>query len=83
MVSNIGFNKEALHTKVENSILSKVKTKDIVEIIHPEFVLMNQEADFLASKFCFGNINIFERIVNKVTRVISKIIRDIKHVIIE
>lgn len=83
LVSNIGFNKEALHTKDENSILSKVKTEEITEIIHPEFVLADQEADLLISKLCYGNINIFKRIVNKVKRVISKIIRDIKHVIIE
>lgn len=73
LVSNIGFNKEALHTKLENSILSKVKAKDITEIIHPEFVLMNQEADFLVSKLCFGNINIFNRIKNKMVRIINKI----------
>lgn len=74
MVSNIGFSREALHTKDENSILSKVKTEEITEIIHPEFVLVDQEADLLISKLCYGNINIFKRIVNKVTRVISKII---------
>ena len=83
LVSNIGFNKEALHANDENSILSKVKTEDITEIIHPEFFLADQEADLLTSKLCFGNISIFKRIVNKVTRVIGKIIRDIKHVIIE
>lgn len=74
LVSNIGFNKEALHTKDENSILSKVKTEEITEIIHPKFILADQEADLLTSKLCCGNINIFKRIVNKVTRVISKII---------
>jgi hypothetical protein len=51
-----------------------VKINDIMEIIHPEFVLTNQEADFLASKLCFGNINIFERIKNKMARIVSKII---------
>jgi len=73
LISNIGFNKEASHTKLENSILSKVKAKDIMEIIYPEFILMNQEADFLTSKLCFGNINIFDRIKNKMARIINKI----------
>jgi len=74
LVSNIGFGIESTHTQGENSIFSKMKTEEITEIIHPEFVLADQEADLLTSKLCCGNINIFKRIVNKVTRVISKII---------
>lgn len=74
LVSNIGFGIESTHTQGENNIFSKMKTEEITEIIHPEFVLADQEADLLTSKLCCGNINIFKRIVNKVTRVISKII---------
>lgn len=74
IVSNIGFSREALHTKDENSIFSKMKVNEITEIIHSKFVLVDQEADFFTSKLCFGNINIFTRIKNKILRVISKII---------
>ena len=74
LVSNIGFNKEALHTKDENSILTKMKMEEITEIVHPEFVLADQEADLLTSKLCFDNKNIFERAKNKALRIISKII---------
>jgi len=73
LVSNIGFNKEALHTKDENSILSKMKTEEITEIIHPNFILPDQEADNLDSKLSFSNISIFKRIKNKMLRIISKI----------
>ena len=73
LVSNIGFNKEALHTKDENSILSKIEVEEITEIIHPEFILADQKADLLTSKLCFGNINIFTRIKNKILRIIDKI----------
>jgi len=82
LVSNIGFNKEGLHTKDDNSIFSKMKVEEITEITHPEFVLADKEADLLTSKLFCGNINIFKRILNKVTRVFSKIIMNIKCVII-
>jgi len=72
LVSNIGFNRDGLHTKDENSIFSKMETKEITEIIHPEFVLADQEADLLTSKLCFGNKSIFNRIKNKILRTINK-----------
>ncbi len=74
LVSNIGFDVQSTHTQGENSIFSKMKTEEITEIIHPEFVLADQEADLLTSKLCFGNKNIFERAKNKALRIISKII---------
>lgn len=74
LVSNIGFNRDSLHTKDENSIFSKMKTKEIMEIKHPKFVLTDREADFLTSKLCFGNKNIFAQVKNKALRIISKII---------
>lgn len=60
-----------------------MKTKEVMEIIYPEFVLMDQKADLLTSKLCYGNINIFKRITNRATKAISRIIRNIKHVITE
>ena len=74
LVSNIGFGKDSTHTKEEGSIFSNMKRKDITEIIHPEFVLVDQEADLLTSKLCFGNTNIFERAKNKTSRINSFLI---------
>lgn len=74
LVSNIGFGSSSTHTKDKTSIFSKVEAKEITEIIHPEFILEDQEADLLTSKLCFGNINIFTRIKNKILRVARKII---------
>lgn len=74
LISNIGFGLHSTHTKDENSIFSNMKTKDITEIIHPEFVLVDQEADLLISKLCFGNKSIFKRVKNKILRIINKII---------
>ena len=73
LVSNIGFNREGLHTKDGNSIFSKMKVEEITEITHPEFVLADKEADLLTSKLCFGNKNIFERAKNKALRIVKKI----------
>lgn len=73
IVLKIGLSPKSTHTKEENSIFSKMKTKEITEIVHPEFSLEDQEADLLTSKLCFGNKSIFERIKNKMVRIISKI----------
>ena len=73
LVSNIGFGSESTHTKGNDSIFSQMEVEEISEIVHPEFVLADQEADLLTSKLCFSNKNIFERAKSKVLRVISKI----------
>lgn len=66
LVSNIGFTKDALHTKDENSIFSNMKTEEIKKIIHPDFILIDREADYFTSKLCYGNQTIFNRIKNKI-----------------
>ena len=60
LVSNIGFDSGSTHTKDKTSVFSKLETQEIIEIIHPTFILSDQEADLLTSKIFFGNINIFE-----------------------
>ena len=50
-----------------------LETQEITEIIHPNFILLDQKADLLTSKIFFGNKNIFERVKNKVLRIIIKI----------
>jgi len=72
LVSNIGFGTDSTQTKDESSIFSNIKAEETTEIIHPKFVLADQEADLLNSKLCFRNINIFARIKNKILRTISK-----------
>ena len=50
-----------------------MKTKDITEIKHPNFVLADQEADLLTSKLLFGNVNIFTRVKNKAQIILKRI----------
>jgi len=75
LVSNIGFNRDSLHTKDENSIFSKMEIEDIKNIKHPNFILIDQEADNLTSKFVFGNIFFFNRLINKTKEVISNLLK--------
>lgn len=73
LVSNIGFGSGSTHTKDKTSVFSKLETQEITEIIHPNFILSDQKADLLTSKILFGNKNIFERVKNKLLRIIIKI----------
>jgi len=74
LVSNIGFGIDSTHTKDKNSIFSKTEIKDIKNIIHPHFILVNQEADNLDSTLNFGNVSIFTRLKNKMVRIVREII---------
>ena len=74
MVSNIGFGSDSTHMKDKSSIFSEMEAREITDIIHPNFVLADQEADLLTSKLCFGNVSIFTRVKNKMVRIIRDII---------
>lgn len=54
LISNLGFNREdAVHT-VGDSPLSRLATSDIWEMIHPEFMIRNREADIYTFNYVFG-----------------------------
>jgi len=74
LVSNIGFGIDSAHTQDENSIFSNIEAKEITDIIHPNFVLADQEADLLISKLFFGNVNIFTRVKNKALFIFRRIV---------
>jgi hypothetical protein len=73
LVSNIGFSSNNTHTKDKSSTFSEMKAREITDIIYPNFVLADQEADLLTPKLCFGNKNIFERAKNKALRIVKKL----------
>jgi hypothetical protein len=52
-----------------------MESEDIKNIKHPDFILIAQEADQFTSKICFGNINIFYRLKNKIKETISKLLK--------
>ena len=80
LVSNIGFGPESTHTKGNDSIFSQMEVEEISEIVHPKFLLADQEADLLTSKLCFNNKNILKRMKNKALRIIDKILNKVKNV---
>jgi len=57
-VSNIGFGSDITHKKDKNNIFAEMKIEEINEIIHPSFVLADQEADLLLLK-CVLAIKVF------------------------
>lgn len=72
LVSNIGFSEDALHTKDEKSVFSKIKADEMTKILHPEFLTINREADYFTFRLFFSNRYIVRRVINKVIRMIRK-----------
>jgi hypothetical protein len=75
LVSNIGFGLDSTHTKDKDNIFSEMKVEEINEIIHPNFILADQEADYFTSKLCFKDRNIFKRVSHKALTIIRKVIK--------
>lgn len=63
LVSNIGFGSEATHTK-NSSSLANMKTEELTEIIHPNFLLVDDKADLYSFKKIFSQ-NVFVKIFNR------------------
>ncbi|MCU7837321.1 MAG: nucleotide-diphospho-sugar transferase [gamma proteobacterium symbiont of Taylorina sp.] len=51
LISNIGFGAGATHTIDANSRFSDIKSVEIHDIIHPEFIIQDQIADDYSSKY--------------------------------
>lgn len=69
LVSNIGFNVDATHTKKADDILSNMPAEAIKTIIHPVSMIVNEEADLNYSSFLVKNI--FERIFRKLKSMLN------------
>lgn len=52
LVSNIGFRSDATHTK-QNSLFASLPTVEIQEILHPLFILRNENADTYTANHMF------------------------------
>jgi len=52
LVKNIGFGKDATHTKQKNSKLSNIPTMKLGHITHPKQVIIDKVAD----RFAFDNV---------------------------
>jgi len=71
LISNIGFNNEATHTKNEGSKLSQLRTEDIGVIKHPK----NNSIDTKADRFTFENYNLLKvPLLNRLRHALSKFV---------
>jgi hypothetical protein len=55
LVSNIGFNEEATHTKSKNDRVSDLRTEHLDIIVHPKNIEINYLADKITNKVSFGS----------------------------
>lgn len=66
LISNIGFDENATHTKDKNSIFSNMELNDLNEIKHPNFVLQDKIADNFTYEKMFKEKNIIQKIIRKI-----------------
>ncbi len=65
LVSNIGFGENSTNTKKENNISNNIPTESLGNIIHPDSIIVNEEADdFLFEKIFYKTF--FEKIINRI-----------------
>lgn len=70
LVENVGFGKDATHT-VADSELANLTSYEIVLQNHPIDIHQDQEADCFTSKLVFRDSTLFQKIVNKLKRIIQ------------
>ena len=66
LVKNLGFNRDATHTKESNKVLNSNIAEDLVVSRHPQLVIRDYFADL--HTFRMLRINIIKRIVNKIKK---------------
>jgi hypothetical protein len=75
LVSNIGFNEHATHTKDKMSTFSNMNSYELnEEIKHPQFLLQNKIADEFTYNIMFKNKNIIQRIIRKILLYVDSVI---------
>lgn len=78
LVSNIGFGPDASNTKHHNSVLEKIRTKQINKIIHPSFIIPDIEVDrigtIIAAKEQMPTLFLTKKIIHKILPMITHIV---------
>lgn len=70
MIENVGFGADATHTTGESEF-ANLKAYELELKNHPKEVLQNKEADDFTSKNMFSKKSFFERVVNKLKRILK------------
>ena len=67
LVTNIGFGKDATHTKTENPLLSDLEAHALnFPLTHPHFVLASQRADTLTENLIYSGGSTLDKIVKRI-----------------
>lgn len=74
LIENVGFGADATHTTGESEF-SNLKYFEIELKNHPKEIERNFEADTFTNKLMFSQKSIFERVVNKVKRIVNVYIK--------
>ncbi|HEY0579343.1 MAG TPA: hypothetical protein VGC75_01435, partial [Candidatus Nitrosocosmicus sp.] len=70
-ISNIGFNSNATHTKMEDSKLGNLQTIELSAIKHPQKIIINQKADqYTFSNYNLLNSSLFEEFKSIIAKLI-------------
>lgn len=72
LVSNIGFDPRAAHTKTPNKNLSSLKTQSILPLAHPEQIQVNSEADLRHSKSLVSPNSLVQRVFLKLMLLLKR-----------
>jgi hypothetical protein len=64
LVSNVGFDDQALNTTDPNHKLAKMQTFDIEELVHPSLIIIDHEADYYSTNEVF-NPTILKFVIQK------------------
>ena len=66
MVKNIGFNKDATHTNVEQDYYKKIYLSESVSLAHPKCIELNTQNDKMIFKKVYAKHSIMIRLVKKI-----------------
>jgi hypothetical protein len=70
LIENVGFGADATHTTGESEF-ANLEAHEIILKSHPRNIEQNREADAFTSKMMFSKKSIFDRIINKIQRLIK------------
>lgn len=73
LVSNVGFNHEATHTRWQNEFANMLKEGARFPLRHPPHMIRDSIADSVTEKLMFSGRSILKRVVGRLKQALSKL----------